>query len=54
MAGAFASESLRIARFIGNGSEPKIAAVERRRACARVSSDNGTRSHAAHAEGSPT
>ena len=44
-------EILRIAGTFGNGPRPKIAAVERRRASARVLSANDTRSHAARADG---
>src|SRR4029078_7781876 len=43
-------ESLRIAGTFGNGRGTEIAAVERRRASARVLSANDTRSHAARAE----
>ena len=44
-------EILRFGRFIGNGSGTETAAVERRRASARVLSADDTRSHAACADG---
>ena len=50
MAGPNARRKPACRRFIGTVPGTETAAVERRRACARVSSANDTRSHAARAE----